>query len=71
MNNDDFYIGWMAQAPNSFAKHVRKVVIMLIILVIAGGTILALQQKKFSTSNFEFGQLTEVKGIYQRLPVPS
>jgi hypothetical protein len=71
MNKDDFYIGWMSQAPDSFARHVRKVVIALIILVIAGGIILALQQKKFSTSSFEFGQLTEVKGIYHQLPVPS
>jgi len=43
----------------------------LIILVIIAGIVLAMQQKKFSTSNFEFGQLTEVKGIYQRFPVPS
>jgi hypothetical protein len=47
------------------------VTIVLIILVIVGGIVLALGQKKFSTSNFEFGQLTEVKGIYQHFPVPS
>ncbi|WP_276500342.1 hypothetical protein [Terrimonas pollutisoli] len=71
MNTNEFYIGWMPNAPVGFAKHVRKVVIVLIVLVIAGGIILALQQKKFSTSGFEFGQLTEVKGIYQRFPIPS
>lgn len=70
-NEAEFYIGWMPQAPEGFAKHVRKFVIALIILVIAGGIILALQQKKFDPSNFEFGQLTEVKGIYQQFPVPS
>lgn len=71
MKNDEFYIGWIPEAPKGFAKHVRKVVIALIILVIAAGIILALQQRKFSTSSFEFGQLTEVKGIYQQFPVPS
>ncbi len=67
----EFYIGWMSQAPNSFAKHVRKVIIVLVVLVVAGAIVLSLQQRKFSTSNFEFGQLTEVKGIYQQFPVPS
>jgi len=67
----EFYIGWMPAAPDGFAKHVRKVVIVLVILVIAVGIVLSLQQRKFSTSNFEFGQLSEVKGIYQQFPVPS
>jgi hypothetical protein len=71
MDNKDFYIGWMSAVPDSYAKHIKKVVFILIILVITTGIILALQQKKFSTANFEFGQLTEVKGIYQQFPVPS
>jgi hypothetical protein len=71
MDNKEFYIGWMSAAPDSYVKHLKKVVFILIILVITAGIILALQQKKFSTANFEFGQLTEVKGIYQQFPVPS
>jgi hypothetical protein len=43
----------------------------LIILVITVGIVLALQQRKFSTAVFEYGQLTEVTGIYQSFPVPS
>lgn len=71
MDNNEFYIGWMPAAPNSYAKHVRKVVIAILLLVLILSLVLALQQKKFSTSSFEFGQLTEVKGIYQQFPVPS
>ncbi len=71
MNKNEFYIGWMPAAPEGFAKHVRKVVIILVILVVAAGIILSLFQRKFSTSSFEFGQLTEVSGIYQQFPVPS
>jgi hypothetical protein len=71
MNTDEFYIGWMPAAPGSYARHIRRIVIVLIGLVIAAGIILALGQKKFSTSSFEFGQLTEVKGVYQQFPVPS
>ncbi len=71
INTNEFYIGWMPSAPEGFAKHVRKVVIALIILVIIAGVILSLQPRKFSTSSFEFGQKTTVKGIYQQFPVPS
>lgn len=71
MNNEEFYIGWMPAAPNGYAKHVFKVVFILAALVTIAGIILALQQKRFSTSSFEFGQLTEIKGIYRQFPVPS
>ena len=67
----EFYIGWQPMAPDGFAGMVRKAVTVIAIGVVAGAGLLALQQKKFSTSNFEFGQLTEVRGIYQSLPVPS
>lgn len=68
--NDEFYIGWMAKAPEGYAKHIKKILLLLLGLMIAGGMVLALQQRKFSTASFEFGQLTEVKGIYQQFPVP-
>ena len=71
IEHDAFYIGWMSSAPGYFAKHVRKVVTVLAVLMVIAATILALQQRQFSTSSFEFGQLTEVKGIYQPFPVPS
>lgn len=69
MSNTEFYIGWMPNAPDKFAKHVKKVVLVLILLVITIGIVLALSQKKFDTGNFEFGTLTEVKGIYSKTPV--
>jgi hypothetical protein len=71
MDNSEFYIGWQPEAPQSFAKHIYKALIVLAVVVIAAAMVLSLQQKKFSTANFEFGQLTEVKGIYQKYPVPS
>lgn len=71
MEDQEFYIGWMQKAPDSFAKHIRKVVLLLLILVIVTGMILALQQRKFSNSVFEYGQLTEVTGTYIQTPVPA
>lgn len=69
--NDEFYIGWMQAAPASFAKHARKILLMMGLLIIAIGITLALQQRKFSSSVFEYGNLTEVTGIYQAYPIPS
>jgi hypothetical protein len=71
MDNSEFYIGWQGKAPKSYAKHIHRALYCLVILVISAGVLLSLQQKKFSTASFEFGQLTEVKGIYQQFPVPS
>ena len=68
--NNEFYIGWMPKAPASFATHLRKVLLTILAVVITVGVLVGLSQKKFSTGNFEFGTLTEVKGIYFNQPVP-
>jgi hypothetical protein len=68
-NNDEFYIGWMPKAPASFAKNTKKAVWAIVVLVIIVGLLAAISQKKFSTGNFEFGTLTEVKGVYFNKPV--
>ncbi|MEP7318743.1 MAG: hypothetical protein ABI921_08370 [Panacibacter sp.] len=69
MSNEEFYIGWMAKAPDSFAKWIKKYLLFLLFVVIVLGVLLALSQKKFGTGNFEFGTLTEVKGVYFNKPV--
>ncbi|MBD0298061.1 MAG: hypothetical protein ICV84_23175 [Flavisolibacter sp.] len=66
----DFYIGWMPQAPGTFKNFLRKYLLALLFFVIAMGAVLALKQKKFSTAQFEFGKLTNVKGVYVSSPVP-
>ena len=65
-----FYIGWMPKAPQSFAKHVKKVLFILFPVAIVVAWVLVSFQKKFSTANFEFGKLTEVKGVYFNKPAP-
>jgi len=71
MKSDEFYIGWMGSAPHSFARTIKKYVLVLLPIIIMLGGLLALSQKKFGTGNFEFGTLTEVKGIYSNTPVPN
>ena len=68
--NNEFYIGWLPKAPEGFSRHIKKALLILLPIVILMGVMLALLQKKFDTGNFEFGTLTEVKGIYLNKPVP-
>ncbi|GAB2817400.1 hypothetical protein [Ferruginibacter profundus] len=70
MNSAEFYIGWMPEAPSSFARLVKRVLIFLLPLAVVVALLLASFQKKFSSANFEFGTLTEVKGIYISNPLP-
>lgn len=44
---------------------------MLLPILIAVAILLALSQKKFDKGTFEFGTLTEVRGIYSTTPVPN
>lgn len=71
MNNNEFYIGWMPAAPKGYAKQVTIAIVSVAVLIIVLASLLSLQQKKFSNAVFEYGQLTEVTGIYQQFPVPS
>ena len=66
----EFYIGWQPKAPSSFAKHIRKVLLILFPVALVIGYLLSTSQKKFSTANFEFGKTTEIKGVYFNSPVP-
>ena len=68
---EDFYIGWMPKAPVSFTSWIKKYLLVLLPIIIVLGVLLAVSQKKFGTGNFEFGTLTEVKGIYSATPVPN
>jgi hypothetical protein len=71
MKNNDFYIGWMGKSPQTYSRHIKKVALVLGCLVVIAGITLAIQQRKFSTASFEFGQLTEITGTYHQAPVPA
>lgn len=68
--NNEFYIGWMPKAPQGFARHVKRVLLTILPVVLLTGATLAWLQKRFSTASFEFGKLTEVTGVYFKDPVP-
>lgn len=65
-----FYIGWMAAAPKMLVRFIKKYLLFIFTGTVVLGILLAVSQKKFGTGNFEFGTLTDVKGIYFDKPVP-
>jgi hypothetical protein len=65
-----FYIGWMAKAPKTFAKFIKRILLILFPVALIIAYLLSTSQKKFSTATFEYGKLTEVEGIYYNNPVP-
>ena len=71
MQENDFYIGWQVAAPKKFVSHIKKWLLILLVLIFSAATLLALQQRKFSRAVFEYGNLVEVEGIYQNFPIPS
>jgi len=71
MDQNEFYIGWMAKAPALFASFIRRYLLLLIPLLLLTGAGLALLQKKASSATFEFGRITNLTGVYHAGPVPS
>lgn len=67
---EEFYIGWQAETPPSFAKMVRRFVIGLCVLVPTLAVLFVLFQNGFSNGTFEFGKTTGLEGILYEKPFP-
>ncbi len=69
-NQNEFYIGWQAKAPNEFSKKIKRFIWLLAVVVLLISATLVLSQQGFADSVFEFGKSTQVEGIFTRTPVP-
>lgn len=68
--DNEFYIGWQAEAPPAFARAVRRFVIGLCLLVPAVALLIVAFQSGFSGGTFEYGKKTALEGTFSRSPVP-
>ena len=68
---DEFYIGYLPEAPSSTSKFIRNILVAVFILVLSAGIILSLHQREFSKGVFEYGSKKEYTGVYTNVPVPS
>lgn len=60
--HDEFYIGYISEAPDRISKIVRTAIFSLVAVGIAIGLVLVFNQRKFSTTNFEYGSNTTLEG---------
>jgi len=67
---DEFYVGYLPQAPAGLAAHVRRA--MAILLISGGGAaaLLAVGQPPFAPAAFEFGRPVELRGTVREGPHP-
>jgi hypothetical protein len=68
---EEFYVGYLPQAPQKTSMFVRNVIITIFALMIAGSIALALHQLQFSDGVFNYGSNKEYTGVYSNIPVPS
>jgi len=68
--DNEFYIGWQAEAPPQIARLVRRFVFALAVFVPAVALLVVGFQRGFSNGTFEYGKLTELEGILTTHPVP-
>lgn len=66
----EFYVGYIPEAPASISLIIRNVIFVLIFLMTVVASMLAWQQKKFSTANFEYGVNTTLDGYIFNEPLP-
>lgn len=66
----EFYIGYMPSAPRSFAARNKLVVAFILIMIPVISFLIVSNQKGFTNSQFEFGNLVELEGVLFKEPIP-
>jgi hypothetical protein len=70
IKDNEFYIGYLPAAPVGLGKMMRKVIILLLAAASVAAVILAINQKPFYPSVYEFGQARTFEGILYERPYP-
>ena len=67
---DEFYIGYLPQAPPGHAARTRMAVLGVLILAAGLALILVTGQERFGTGVFEFGITKDFAGVVLERPYP-
>lgn len=67
---EEFYVGYLPQAPPQLARRVRLTVLLLLVLAALAAVIFVFGQHKFPPAVFEFGNVREFAGIVREKPLP-
>ena len=69
-NNDDFYIGHNIKIARKYKNSTRIIIVLLALISIGTAFVFSINQNPASNGTFEFGELTELTGTFQRFPYP-
>lgn len=69
--DDDFYVGYLGQAPNDLSRFVGRVAASLVIGGVGVAIVVALGQRQLEPATFEFGHTREFRGTVELTPYPS
>ena len=68
--HDDFYIGYLPEAPSGLARWVRGRVIAVILYALGVGLAFTATQAEPGPSRYEFGVVRPFEGVLRTTPVP-
>src|SRR6266851_3443803 len=68
---NDFYVGYLPNAPTALARFVRRVIIVLGLLAVTTSLVLVVGQMPFASSAFEYGKLRSCEGVFVTRPFPT
>ena len=67
---NDFYIGYLPNAPGALSRFLRRVVILLGVLAAIVALALVVGQMPFANSAFEYGKVRSFQGVVVTRPFP-
>ena len=70
MSKEDFYIGYLPNAPKSISRFVKMVVVIILVVVAGLGFGFTSLQNEFRPATFEFGEYCTYEGIIMEQPYP-
>lgn len=68
---NDFYVGYLPNAPTVLARFVRRVVVLLGLLTVTVALVLLAGQAPFANSAFEYGKVRSFEGVVVTHPFPT
>lgn len=68
--NDDFYVGWMDQAPPGHARLARRFALGVLGVAVLLGAAIAGAQRLIGVAYFEWGHVRELTGVLHADPYP-
>ena len=68
---DDFYVGYLPDAPRGLGRWLRRTLLGLLLLVIVVAAVLVTRQSRFGPGVFEFGVERDFTGVVLEIPNPT